>query len=128
VDSDPVSPKIQLAKALQKLWVRAGRPSYRQIAQDADHKISHTHIGHKLRGVHVGSWYKTAILVKALGGNPDDYVELWRAAGGVLYSDELLPIQSPGPRTLSERAELTQALNRIADILEILMKDHNGQD
>jgi hypothetical protein len=64
---------------MHDLWLRAGRPSTRNLAA-ALGTISHTTIHEIVTGRRLVSWRKLEPLILKLGGDPAEVMELWRAA------------------------------------------------
>ena len=68
-----------LHPALRALHVRAGEPSTRVIARGIG-SISHTTVSQTLRGDRVPSWPIFSKIVLQLGGDEDEFRDLWAAA------------------------------------------------
>lgn len=79
------TPEYRLVSELRKAWVRAGSPSSHEIKRGIDRKygkgdvarISHVSICHLLGGQRVQRWEKVRSVVVQIGGNPDEFWELW---------------------------------------------------
>lgn len=69
-----------LTEAIQQLWDRSNRPSTRTIARTVDGALTHTTVANILNGKTLTLWSSLRLVITALGGQPDDYYDLWRQA------------------------------------------------
>lgn len=69
---------VALRSALQGLHREAGKPSTRALAAVAD--VSHTTVADVLSGQRVPPWPTLEKVVKALGGSPGEFRDMWSAA------------------------------------------------
>ena len=79
-----------LRTALRALHVRAGAPSTRVIARGIG-SISHTTVSQTLRGDRVPSWPLLSKIVLQLGGDEDEFRDLWAATRHAGAPTEGLP-------------------------------------
>jgi hypothetical protein len=79
-----------LRAALRALHVRAGQPSTRVIARGIG-SISHTTVSQTLRGDRVPSWPLLSKIVLGLGGDEDEFRDLWAATRHAGAPTEGLP-------------------------------------
>ncbi len=69
----------ELAASLRALRANAGTPSFRVLAQRIG-TVSHTTIADALAGKRVPSWPIVSDIVRALGGDEEEFKRLWLAA------------------------------------------------
>lgn len=69
----------KLVNALNDLRLRAGMPSARSIGE-ALQGISRTTVADTFRGVRVPSWVTCSAIVRHMGGDVEEFRELWMAA------------------------------------------------
>jgi hypothetical protein len=74
--------RTTLGEALRELHMKAGSPSYRQIAtrtRYSEYPLSHTGAMLVLTGGTNPRWGTIVALVRALRGDPNDFRDLWEA-------------------------------------------------
>lgn len=112
-----------LTAALNRLWDRAGQPGLRVVAKRTRGPVSHSTVGAMLNGVNFSRWSSYAAVVRALGGNLDEFQNLWLGAGGA-ESLPAPPAANPGDRCYRERTEainsLAAAIVELADVIRAL--------
>ena len=87
-----------LRPALRALHVRAGEPSTRVIARGIG-SISHTTVSQTLRGDRVPSWPIFSKIVLQLGGDEDEFRDLWAAARHAGTPAEGLPASADSSKS-----------------------------
>lgn len=78
--SEPARPGLDLLAALRDLHLHAGEPSTREIARSTGDAISHDTVHRILKGKGLPRWRPLELVVKALGGDVEDFRALWVAA------------------------------------------------
>ncbi|WKU42653.1 WD40 repeat domain-containing protein [Streptomyces sp. VNUA116] len=78
-------PEEEFRTALRRLHLEAGEPSLREISRrigklPVPEYVSHDAVHRILSGPRLPRWPRTALVVTALGGNPDRFHQLWIAA------------------------------------------------
>lgn len=84
-----------LVDRLRRLRQDAGDPSARHVAQLL-RDVSHTTVAEAFNGKRVPSWSILKRIVRTLGGNPEEFQELWTASqapSGEISSPDTRPIQ-----------------------------------
>lgn len=116
-------PDTEFARQLRELRIQAGNPTHRHIAVLAG--LAHVTVGEALQARRVPSWATTSKIITALGGEPDRFLEQWRAAqqGRTLPALEQAVYEVSGMR-----AELRRMHDRLGDIYEslTLLHDQDG--
>ncbi|MFB7171306.1 tetratricopeptide repeat protein [Streptomyces sp. NPDC056254] len=72
--------QVSLMRALQRLHRLSGEPSTRAIARRTHGALSHTTVSQTLRGNQLASWRSVELVVGTLGGDVEEFRELWVAA------------------------------------------------
>lgn len=70
-------PGESLPCALQDAYLRAGKPSVREITRRSGHSISHGTVSNILNGRTTPSWYHLETVVKAIGADIEHFRDLW---------------------------------------------------
>lgn len=66
-----------LSEAVSALRREAGNPALRRISARCNREITHTTVSNVLSGRRTVRWSSVVQVVRALGGNPDDFRQLW---------------------------------------------------
>ena len=66
-----------LTRSIRTLWQQAGGPPSRKLARMCNGEITHTTVATVLNGKRTVRWSSVVQVVKALGGNPQDYRVAW---------------------------------------------------
>jgi transcriptional regulator with XRE-family HTH domain len=103
----PANP--ELTDYLQVIWLAAGRPSSRSLAERCG--ISHTTINDILRGHRMGGWPTLSTLVRLLGGDV-------REVEAILGADSKLETKDRTPGQLTVLREILEELRSIRKLLE----------
>lgn len=98
-----------LRSALQSLHMRAGQPSARVIARGIG-SISHTTVSQTLRGDRVPSWPLLSKIILGLGGDEDEFRDLWAATRHAGTPTEGLPAPVESPKSDVSDSSRTPAL------------------
>ena len=70
-----IAPNEKYARKLRQLYRDAGKPSFRVLAAEVE--CSHSTIADILNCKRMSDWQKVEKLIKALNGNPDEFLPLW---------------------------------------------------
>lgn len=77
------TPLTELAGLLRELRLRAGSPSFRELAERTrklGNPVAHTSIHHMTVGRHLPSWPDVEVVLTAIGVDPEKYRDQWLAA------------------------------------------------
>ena len=75
----PAGPHRELVMALRELHLRAGLPSVRRIALRTS-ALGHDTVHRVLVGARVPGWGPLELVVEALGGDIEEFRQLWMSA------------------------------------------------
>ncbi|GEB52691.1 hypothetical protein SCA03_52420 [Streptomyces cacaoi] len=113
----------RLRYRVQLLHRQAGEPSFRVVAQRTGKAISHTTVGSVLRCEKPPGWGPLELVVEALGGQLDEFRQLW-----VAVRDEASPLELPTPGAGEDEGE--EAPSSAAELtlpdLDAAEEDLNG--
>lgn len=100
----------ELREALTRLHIRAGMPSSREVARLAE-TMSHSTVHQVINKNDLPTWKVLSRIVAALGGDPENFRELWETAKLTERTQRPAPDNPPGVLLSPER---TQAMVRAA--------------
>jgi hypothetical protein len=92
----------EFAVALRALHERAGRPAQQDIGRAV--RRTHSTVGLVLRGEYTPPWDIASAIIRALGGDPADFLAAWEASGPKTAKDRPVPVV-PALRSLLVRHE-----------------------
>lgn len=81
INDTAAGPAGELAVALRRLHIQAGRPSMRVLAQRIG-TVSHTTVADALAGRRTPSWSIVGDIVRELGGDKEEFKRLWLLTTG----------------------------------------------
>lgn len=115
-------PIDELTRALNTLWIAAGRPSTRVVAESTGGVVSHSTVYAALQGRKAPRWPSVSAIVRALGGDVKTIEPLWSAAYVHLQEHRphpAKPARSPlsQPDGVEAIRGLTAAIHDLADAI-----------
>lgn len=104
-------PLAELRSRLRLVYRANGEPSTREVARRTGHAISHTTVHLVLRGEKTPRWGQLELVVEALGGDVDEFRQLWVA---VRNAEDRAPAPAGAPRSGQLPTADTEKARRVA--------------